>query len=127
MKNEWNLKRVFIIFGLGLFIASCVSNVEEERMVIEPAEEGEVVDPNMAPVISFADDVKPIIDARCVVCHSPATRSIFPNLRNFEEVKARAERVSTRVGNGTMPQGGPLPNAQMQLIVDWVSQGALDN
>ncbi|WP_299014017.1 hypothetical protein [uncultured Polaribacter sp.] len=126
MKNNWNFKMVLAITALCIIIASCASNVEEEQMASVEMEEG-MEDPTTVEMVSFANQVKPIIDARCVVCHSPETRGIFPNLRTFAEVKARAERVGIRVGNGTMPQGGPLPSAQMQLIVDWVNEGALDN
>lgn len=106
---------MFLALATGLFFTSCISNVQEQ-----------LEEPDLALEVSFKNAVKPIIDAKCTVCHSPSG-GFSPSLTNFEEIKARAERIKIRVGNGTMPQSGPLPAAQVKIIVDWVNEGALDN
>lgn len=115
MKNQLKFRNVFLALATGIFLTSCISNVEEQ-----------LEEPDVIVEVSFKNAVKPIIDAKCTVCHSPSG-GFSPNLTTFDEVKARAERVKFRVGNGTMPQSGPLPAAQIKIIVDWVNEGALDN
>lgn len=119
MNHKPKFKRLAFIITMGVFFASCISNVEELDESID-------VDPDLETKVSFKDDVKPIIDSKCTVCHSPSG-GFSPSLTNFSEVKARANRVQARVSNGTMPQSGPLPDAQIKVIVDWVNEGALDN
>lgn len=115
MKNQFKIKIVFLALTASIFFSSCISNVEEQ-----------LENPDIVVEVSFQNAVKPIIDARCVTCHSPAG-GISPSLTNFDEVKARAERVKIRVDAREMPLGSTLNDAQIRLIVDWVNEGALNN
>lgn len=115
MNFKVKFQATLFLLILGMFSISCISNVEEQ-----------LEDSDINVEVSFKSSVKPIIDARCTSCHSPSGGT-FPNLTNYDEVKAKAERVKIRVDNREMPQGSTLSDAQIKTIVDWVNEGALDN
>ncbi|MEE9407955.1 MAG: cytochrome c [Polaribacter sp.] len=116
MKVNLKFRKEILLLFLGIFLTSCISHIEEQLI-----DEGGVV-----AKVSFKDNVKPIVDAKCTSCHSPSGGT-SPDLTGYANVKAKADRVKARVGNGTMPQSGPLPQAQMDIILNWVDEGALDN
>lgn len=114
MKKKIYLKTSFLLLTLVIFSA-CLTNVEEEGIIEEPISE-EIV-------ISFAKDVKPIIDVNCASCHGPNS----PNLTTLANIQANATTVKDQVETRRMPIGSSLTNAQIAIIVDWVDAGALDN
>jgi hypothetical protein len=88
---------------------------------------------------TFSKDVAPILQAKCVNCHEPG--SIAPmSLRTFEEVRPFARSIKQRVAAHQMPPWHinkavgiqkfkndiSLTDAQVQTIVDWVDQGAVE-
>ena len=79
------------------------------------------------PVVSFASEVNPIIQASCQISSCHGDNSSIPSFANYSEISAKAERIKARTGDGTMPPSGALPSADVQLIADWVDQGAPDN
>lgn len=105
----------FLGLVLGVFFTSCISNVQEQLI-----DEG-----GIDFTVSFKDNVKPIIDGRCLSCH--ATSGEFPELTSYAKVSTNAMIVRNEVSSGRMPQGGALTAAQVKSIVDWVDEGALDN
>ena len=114
MNNKLKFSILFLIITMGVFLTSCISNVEEQL-----EEEGEVT------FVSFKDDVKPIIDGSCLNCHSADGNS--PELTSYAKISASAASVKDAVATGRMPQGGTLTTAQIKSIVDWVDEGALNN
>lgn len=77
--------------------------------------------------ISYESEVKPIIIESCATtdCHVSGTgRS---NLTIFSNVKNNAASIKTRVLNGSMPKNSSLSAAEIEAIVCWVDDGALDN
>ncbi|MFY0605305.1 MAG: hypothetical protein JXR10_01235 [Cyclobacteriaceae bacterium] len=76
--------------------------------------------------VSLSTDIMPIITANCAVsgCHN-GSRS--PNLSTANQVKNSASRVLARTSNGTMPPGGSLSQAHIDLITCWVNDGAENN
>jgi mono/diheme cytochrome c family protein len=108
------LRIVFAVFILVVFSTACISNVEEQEELI-----------NAEAKVSFINDVKPIMDARCLSCHG--TGGNFPELKNYTEVNNHAAMVKSEVASGSMPKGAVLTAAQIKSIVDWVDEGALDN
>ena len=88
--------------------------------------------------VTFSKDVAPIFQAKCQECHQPG--SIAPmSLITFEEVRPFARSIKTRVSTRQMPpwhidQGVgvqkfkndmSLTDEQIDTIVSWVDQGAL--
>jgi mono/diheme cytochrome c family protein len=92
-------------------LTACISNIEEQQEELTN--------------ISFINDVKPIMDARCVSCHGAGGN--FPELKNYTEVSTHAIIVKNEVASGRMPRGAALTASQIKSIVDWVDEGALDN
>jgi mono/diheme cytochrome c family protein len=109
------LRKALALVILTVFFAACISNIEEQQE--ELSDEGAKV--------SYTDNVKPIIETRCVSCHGAGGN--FPELKNYTEVSTYAVIVKNEVASGRMPRGAALTASQIKSIVDWVDQGALDN
>lgn len=106
--------------------------------------------------VSFSKDIQPIFTANCVVCHqgtaAPGGMSLEPgsaykNLVNVKSTESPLQRVAPGApdksyllnkllgtqgqvgGSGAqMPFGAaPLPQSQISLIQQWISQGAPNN
>lgn len=105
---------------------------------------------------SFNNDIQPILDARCVVCHMTGAAqgelaleagTSYQALVGVSSTQSKLLRVKPGDptnsylvhklegtqgevgGSGTqMPQGtGALPQAQLDLILRWIEAGAHDN
>ena len=91
--------------------------------------------------VSFANDILPLLQSRCVNCHGGQRTEKELVLNSYEGVMAGSEDgpavtsgdaanspMAEMVANGKMPKRGPkLTPAQVQLIVDWINQGAQNN
>ena len=91
--------------------------------------------------VSFANDILPIIESRCVNCHGGNRTEEGLNLTSHAKILAGSDNgpvvvpgdavnslVVEMVATQKMPKRGPkLTPPQIQLLSDWVSQGALDN
>ena len=98
------------------------------------------------PSPSFNADILPILTSRCAFagCHVAGGPDGI-DLRTYDAVMAgeeeddddddtviagnarRSELVETIVEGEMPPDGPPLPAAQIQLIIDWINQGAKNN
>ena len=99
----------------------------------EPAAQGATV--------SFAGDVLPIIQSRCVSCHGGDRIEEGLLMRSHAEIIAGSDNgpvispgdaanslLVELVATQKMPKRGPkLTPPQVQVITDWVNQGAPDN
>ncbi|HEX9386842.1 MAG TPA: c-type cytochrome domain-containing protein [Anaerolineales bacterium] len=91
--------------------------------------------------MSFANDVLPIIESRCINCHGGERVEKGLNLKTYADMMQGSENgpvVTARnvtdsklvelIVTQKMPKRGPkLTPPQIPLITDWVNQGALDN
>jgi uncharacterized membrane protein len=91
--------------------------------------------------VSFSVDVLPILQSRCSSCHGGRRTEEGLNLLSYAAVMAGSEhgavvipgdavnsKLATLVATGKMPKQGPkLTPAQVQMIVDWINAGALNN
>jgi mono/diheme cytochrome c family protein len=82
----------------------------------------------IAEVVTYTKDVKPIIDANCISCHSPGVQA----LTNYSQVKTNINTIIDRISraNGDpqkMPQGGSLSPSQINIITKWKADGLLEN
>lgn len=114
-------KSIFLTLSTALFL-SCTNDSSSDLVNVEPITEQ----------VSFANDVKSIIDNNCTVCHGatpiPGTNL---SLSNYDKVvdavlnKGLINRISLTEGNSLlMPQGGPkLPEATINLIKKWQEDG----
>lgn len=91
--------------------------------------------------VSFANDILPILQSRCVNCHGGNKVEEGLTLKTYADLMAGSDNgpviVSGDAGGSLlvelvtaqkMPKRGPkLTPPQVQLIVEWVNQGALNN
>jgi hypothetical protein len=91
--------------------------------------------------VSFANDVLPIIESRCIGCHGGDRTEEGLDLKTHASIMAGSENglvivpgdaenslLVELVATQEMPKRGPkLTPPQVQIITDWVNQGALDN
>lgn len=104
-----------------------------EAPATQPAVEGATV--------SFANDILPIIESRCIGCHGGDRTEEGLVLKTHADIMAGSDNgpvivpgdaanslLVELVATQKMPKRGPkLTPPQVQLITDWVNQGALDN
>ena len=77
--------------------------------------------------ITYAGNVKSIIDSNCLNCHGDPLdngATIFLlTLANVQDAVQNKDLIG-RVESGSMPQGGPpLTATQVQIIKDWEAGG----
>ena len=94
-----------------------------------------------AGTVSFATDVMPIIDSRCVNCHGGERVEEGLIMTDYASLMAGSEnglvivpgdpansKLVELVANQKMPKRGPkLTPPQVQIISDWVAAGATNN
>jgi hypothetical protein len=84
--------------------------------------------------VSYSKQILPILEDNCYTCHQGATASSGIDLSNFATLQthvANGDLVSAVTHTGTvtpMPYELPmLPSCEVNTIVAWVHQGALNN
>lgn len=112
------MKKFMYIISSAVVLTACESRTYEEISDNTP----------IADVVTYNKDVKPIMEANCVSCHSPGVQA----LSNYSQVKANIDNVINRISraNGDplkMPQGGSLSPAQINIITKWKADGLLEN
>ena len=91
--------------------------------------------------VSFSKDIVPILDNKCVNCHGADRIEEGLKLQTYNDVFAGSKNgavvvpgdasnslLAELVANHKMPKrGAKLTDPQVQLIIDWINQGALNN
>jgi Planctomycete cytochrome C len=91
--------------------------------------------------VSFANDILPIFESRCMGCHGGERTQKGLDLKTYESLMAGSENgpvvtpgnaadslLVELITNQKVPKRGPkLTPPQVQLITDWISQGAPEN
>lgn len=77
--------------------------------------------------VSWLSSVKSIISSACSKsgCHVSGTNRV--DLTKFENVKLYSGEIRARVISRSMPFDSRLPDDQIQLLVCWVEDGAMEN
>ncbi len=118
-----------LVCSTFLFFASCGSDDSNEVEPEEPAPTEEPAPMPVASSVTYDADIAPLISSRCFRCHNDPTANGAPRgatFVNFGIVSRFAGAINFRVGNGTMPPGNPLPQAERDLISQWISDGMLE-
>jgi hypothetical protein len=79
---------------------------------------------------SYSMDIRPILDANCQVSGCHGSNASLPSWATYETVSANASLIKSKTSDKIMPppsSGGSLTDEQIQLIADWVDDGALNN
>jgi hypothetical protein len=82
--------------------------------------------------VDFVRDVKPILELRCVRCHSSETAMKHLRLDRKDRAmmvivpkKPDDSRLLLAAQSGYMPPGGPkLPAAELEILRQWIAEGA---
>jgi formylglycine-generating enzyme required for sulfatase activity len=87
-----------------------------------------------AAAVDFTKDVAPIYETYCLSCHGAGSGGNRINLTSRQAMleskvlvpgNPQASRVYTSVQNGSMPPGGKLPAASVEILRQWVQEGAV--
>jgi hypothetical protein len=81
------------------------------------------------PIVSFVNDIVPILETNCMIptCHCDGHSLCFDN---YETVKEYSIGIRDRTTQRAMPpaySGKSLTDNEIELIANWVNQGAIDN
>lgn len=108
----------------------------------------EAIPPTQAPPtesatsnVSFTNQVLPIFQTYCVECHGGRFTREGLNMTSYDAVmtgsfngavivpgNANDSLVVQLIAAGEMPDRGPAPSsAELQIIIDWINQGAINN
>jgi uncharacterized membrane protein len=110
--------KLFLLFMIAIQLSSCTNDSLSDLSEIQNNED-----------VSYARDVKPIMDNRCVSCHGNPTNFGAPNsLTTYENVKSSVlnnliDRISRPEGtSGAMPLGGTrLTQNEINVMIAWQS------
>jgi hypothetical protein len=115
---------VFIV-GLITFSSCSIALFSCTREKVTPTEI------QCTTIISFSNEVVPIIQANCISCHDQGNASGGFDFSSYTSISANANAIlNSMKANGyqLMPIGGPaLPDATIQKVKCWIEQGKLDN
>ncbi|WP_298903379.1 hypothetical protein [uncultured Psychroserpens sp.] len=120
MKTKYNL---YLISLLLLF--NCSNTSEEDLIDATP----------ILTLVTYVDNIKPIIDNNCIGCHSnppingaPISLITYDNVKNAVENNGLIDRISSTDQGFLMPFGGPrLPQNLIDLVIQWEADGLLEN
>jgi hypothetical protein len=112
---------------------SLVTAATDLPSATQPAAQGSTV--------SFANDILPIMESRCINCHGGDRTEKGLILKSYTDVMSGSEngpvvtpgdaadsKLVELIVNQKMPKRGPkLTPPQVELITEWVNQGALNN
>jgi hypothetical protein len=117
---------IFSGFFLLVILYSCVNHDLPKPAI-------DVTDCTSRETISFASDVKPIVEQKCAIpgCHNGDNGNDI-NWTVFANFKSHSASVQARItlpvgAAGHMPKVGSLTDEQIQTIYCWVAQGAKEN
>ncbi|MCC5929154.1 MAG: hypothetical protein JJU28_07900 [Cyclobacteriaceae bacterium] len=82
------------------------------------------------PVVSFAADVLPVINANCQISPCHGTNPSIPSWSGYNPVKANADNIRSMVTSRAMPPQEAnitLTDNQIATIRNWIDVGAPDN
>ncbi len=77
--------------------------------------------------VSYAQQVKPIIDTHCNITDCHGSDPVIPDWSSFLTVQSQASTIRSSTQNGTMPPDEKLTQSQIDLIACWVDDGTPNN
>lgn len=118
------MKKYFLIASLILLLSSCDSStyesLEEPMIIIGKA--------------TYQTNVKSIIDGNCVSCHSIGGTASFRPLTTYSEVRNAVlntdllDRMQRQNGEpGQMPRTGRMSQDEINTVLQWNTDGLLEN
>lgn len=118
----------FYFLVVVMLLGSCYYDNREE---LYPGQGCDTAD------VKFSAFIKPMIDAKCVGCHSGSAPSGGVKLTTHAEIQAAAKSgqlygvlawVAPYTGSKQMPPGGPKwPECDINKVKSWINKGAPNN
>ena len=91
----------------------------------------DAIDPEI--IVTYTDNVQPIIQSACIGCHSdpPVNGAPVPWV-TYDQVSQRANDILNRISMqnglpGVMPPSGRLPQATIDVFNQWIDDGKLED
>lgn len=77
--------------------------------------------------VSWANDVKPIMETYCAIsgCHNGISRS--NDFRKYNTVRFYSKSIRSKTQDGSMPFDGDLTQTQIDIIACWIDDGMPNN
>ncbi|MBE7436024.1 MAG: hypothetical protein HS100_19060 [Anaerolineales bacterium] len=108
---------------------------------VVPATEVPATDSPAATTSGFASSVYPIFEAKCIKCHGVEQVKEGLSMLSYDELMAGSfngpvvlpgnadgSLLVDLIARGKMPNRGPkVTEGELQIIKDWINQGALNN
>jgi uncharacterized membrane protein len=130
------LKSTLIVLALFTMILSACGNAASPS---SPATTNTQAAVNTS--VSFAKDVMPILESRCLSCHGGQQTQRGLSVASYETLMAGSDNgpviipgdpsnslLIQMIQAGKMPKRGPkLTPDQLQTLIDWITTGALNN
>ena len=127
------MKKQIIISLIAIFFVSAYAILQSNSTEAAPHTE--------ARDTSYSKDIRPILESRCRKCHMGEHVSEGLDMNTYETLMAGSQNgpvivpgdaddslLIQKVTEGKMPKRGPkLTPAQIQIIIDWINAGALNN
>jgi len=78
---------------------------------------------------SYATDIAPVVQARCVVCHFPGTTIAPTDLSSYAQLRRQGGTALGQIQSCNMPppDAGPLSADERTTFVEWLRCGAPNN
>jgi len=106
-----------------------------------PATEVPATEAPASGLVSYATQIKPIFDNKCIKCHGVESRKEGLDMLTYESLMAGSfngtviipgdannSLVIQLTAEGEMPKRGPkVTPEELQIIINWVDQGAVNN
>ena len=119
------MKNLFLILFLPLILFNCTNASEDDLVDATP----------LPTIITYTNDVKPIIDNNCLDCHgNPTNNGASISLVTYDNVKSAIQnnnlisKINGEGPGGQMPLGRPkLPQNSIDIIEKWETDGFQEN
>jgi len=117
------------------------TNTATPTETLQPTEESTAELSTTTTGVSFANDVFPILQGWCIKCHGDDRVEEGLSMKTYADLMSGSDNgvdvvpsdaenslLAKLILTQKMPKRGPkLSQTQIQIIVDWINQGALDN
>ncbi len=124
-----NMLKMCSLLMIAMLCFNCSSSDDSTAPGPDPDPD---TNPNPNKTTTYNADVKVIIDAQCVRCHTdpPVEGAPFP-MRTYDETIVGVNRdlvlrMTTTSINNVMPPSGRLPQETIDIILDWEADGFLE-
>ncbi len=118
------MKHLLFYLTTVLILISCTNTSPDDL----------VDDTPITGTVKYSTDILPIVESQCLSCHNDNfasgnnSYSSYAQFRDATENGDVIDRITRNVGDQLlMPQGNQLPQNSINLILQWQTDGYLEN